>query len=195
MTRPLIFSLLDAPVDVLGLTLIEKAVLCSLVSHLNAKRNGTEVWPSIDRLMRLTGASRSAVKRAMRRFDELGLVKTRSDTGRTNVYSINVDAIRHRVDPVHGGLGRETDPVHGGLGTRSTENQGGVHRGPRTAKEQPIGTANGFSSFGCSTNLKVSDGDQQRKIAFVSLVDQAVDGMRLDRPEQPNFKKTGDDAA
>lgn len=174
---------MDAPVDTLGLTLIEKTVLCSLVSHLNAKRNGTEVWPSIDRLMRLTGASRSAVKRALRRFEDFEFIKTRTDTGRTNVYSINVDAIRRQSNPVHGGPGQGD--------TRSTQNPPLVHGGPRTAKEQPNRTANGFSSFGCSANLKVSDGDQQRKMAFLGMVDQAVEQMRPDGHEWPTVKKTG----
>jgi len=53
VSKPVLFLILDAPADWLGVTLTEKAVLVALASHLNARRNGTEVWPSLARLSAL----------------------------------------------------------------------------------------------------------------------------------------------
>lgn len=188
--KPLIFAVIDAPADWLGLNLTEKAILVCLVSHLNSKRNGTEVWPSIDRLALLSGGSRSSIKRALRKFEDLGFIKTRTDSGRSNVYSVHVEVIHSYANPVHCGPGISTNPVHGEPGTRFMVNQGGFTVNPEQPKNSQQGTTEDLSPFGCSTNLKLRDGNHQRKLAVHGMIAGAVKSVSKPDQEQPTIDKS-----
>ena len=195
MSKPLIFVVIDTPAERLGLSVTEKAVLVSLTSHLNAKRNGSEVWPSVARLAALTGASISVARRCMRKLETLGFVKTRTDTGSSNVYSIIVDAIQSATDPGQIDRGNGADPgqIDRPTPVRSTGDPGQIDR--RTTKEQPIRTDESFSPIGCSANLKLKDGDHQRKMALAGVVSKAAKRMRVDHDEQPTIEKARKEAS
>lgn len=189
--KPLIFVVVDTPAEWFGLSCQEKAVLVSLVSHLNSKRNGTEVWPSLDRLARLAGLGERTVRRAMRQLEQLGIIKTRTDTGRSNVYSIHVEVIHRLAYPGQSGRGSDTDPGHSDRGTPARVAGPPGQSGRLTTKEQPTGTAERVSSFGCSGNPKVIDGPHQRKLAVHGLVASAVKPVSKHDQEQPTIEKPG----
>ena len=191
MNKPVIFVLLNTPADWLGLNANEKTTLVYLVSHLNAKRNGSEVWPAKDRLSRLSGLSTSSIQRSIRALEALGYIKTRTDSGKSNVYSINTDAIRAAaggVDPGHCEQGPPADPSQCEQGTPVSVTGDPGHCDPRTAKEQPKGTTEAVSPFSCSTNLKVGDA-HQRQLAVHGLISDAVKSVGHTEHEQPATEK------
>lgn len=187
-TRPMIFVLLDAPAEALQLTGQEKAVLLALASHLNAKRNGTEVWPSLARLASLSGFSESTTRRALHKLDRDGLVKIRSDYGKSNTYTVNSEVIHSLADPFHTDRGQAGDPCHSDTPTPSTLTGDPCHTDTLTAK----GTANlnsGLSPVGCSRNLTVKENPAQRKLAVHGMVAKAADAMTVQTDEQPTKEK------
>lgn len=198
VSRPLIFAVIDAPASVLGVSAPEKSVLVALVSHLNSARNGVLVWPSQQRLAEMTGLGASTVRRVLVRLEALGLIKRQESGSRHNVYAVQREVIHDLCDTARS---ERYNPSQNGDSARSERSiplgaSANTARSERlTTKEQPNRTAYEFDPFGCSANLKVSAGDQQRKMALVGLVDQAIDGMRPDTHEWPKVEKTGGDAA
>lgn len=195
---PIAYVLLDTPAEVFATPKARgrpvdsgtvKYVLLELVSHVNARRNGTEVWPSIARLASLAGRGESTVRRALQVLEALELIKTRTDNGKSNAYTINVEVIRSLCDPRHGDRGQAADPCHGEGGTPVMVTGDPCHGDTRTAKEQPIRTAEGFSPFGCSKSSRLVDGDHQRKMALAGVVAGAAGRMRVNHAEQPKEEK------
>jgi hypothetical protein len=56
-----------------------KAVLVALAHHFNARTGSNEVWPGYARLQRISGYSRSVVKREIDRLIEYGIVEVLSE--------------------------------------------------------------------------------------------------------------------
>lgn len=188
MARPLLFVLLDSPAEALSLTGQEKSVLVSLAGHLNHKRNGTEVWPSLSRLASLTGFSESTVRRALHKLHALELIKIRSDNGKSNTYTVNSEVIHRLADPFHSDRGQAADPCQADTPTPVTVTGDPCQADTRTAKA----TANlnsGRSSVGCSRNSAAAQNPAQRKLAVHGIVAGVADAMRADNQEQPREEK------
>ena len=186
--KPLIFVLLDTPAEQLGLNLTDKAVLQSLAGHLNTKRNGTEVWPSNERLAALTGGSVKTVRRAKHRLHQAQLIKIRRDSGKSDMCTINAELIRNLTDPSQIGRGKAVDPSQNGRGTPPKLALDPSQIGTRTAK----GTTKLNSqdlTVGCSSTSKVLEDPRQRKLAVHGIVAGAAKRMRIDNAEQPTIKK------
>lgn len=198
--KPLIFVVLDAPASFLGLKATDKTVLTTLVSYLNPRRNGTEVWPSNETLGAQIGCKRDAIRRSKMRLQSLDLIKIRADQGKSDLISINVDLIRRLADPAkrasesyphptQNATGQEPDPTQNATGTLRNLQRDPTQFATRTAYEQPKGTSHP-SNFGCSTNPKVGDGDQQRKMPLPAVIATAADSMRSPAKEQPTEEKS-----
>lgn len=188
MPKPLVFVILDAGAAQLGLTCPEKSTLIALASHLNAKRNGTEVWPANARLADLTGLSESSVRRALQKLHALQLIKIRSDNGKSNTYTIDAGVIHSLADPCHSDTPKPADPCHTDTTTPVSLTGDPCHSDTRTAKEQPIRTA-GLSNLGCSRILGVAENPEQRRMPLAGVVARAADAMRPDYQEQPTENK------
>lgn len=108
--RPLAFVVGDLPAKALGMNMADKAVLRCLVDHLNRQRNGTEVWPSNARIAELTGAHPDTVKKSKVTLHELGLIKIRRDSGKSDLCTINESVIRELGNPPGFSGGAKADP-------------------------------------------------------------------------------------
>lgn len=87
--RPLIFLVLDAKPEILGIGGIEKAVLLQLMQCMNPKENGDVVWPSQATLAAKSGFGKRTVFRGLTVLEQAGLIKKRISRGRmSNRYSI-----------------------------------------------------------------------------------------------------------
>lgn len=190
--RPLAFVVGDLPAKKTGLNMADKAVLRCLVDHLNAKRNGTEVWPSNARIAELTGAHPDTVKKSKVTLHSLGLIKIRRDSGKSDLCTINEQAIRALLDPPGFSGGAESDPPEK-AGGYPPEKTGGTppKNHPRTAKEQ-LSSNSCISPVSCSTDLKVQDGPHQRKLAVHGIVAGAAKDLRSPTQEQLTEKKAGE---
>lgn len=187
--KPLIFVLLNTPAEALGINFTDKAVLQSLVSHVNANRNGTEVWPSNDRLASLTGASIDTIRRAKHRLHESGLIKIRPDSGKSDLCTINSELIHSLADPSQNARGKAADPSQNAGGTPSRMPGHPSQIATRTAKRTAKGN-NQDSTFGCSSTSKVLENPKQRKLAVHGIVAGVADRMRADKAEQPKIEKS-----
>jgi len=187
--RALIFVILDASTDTLQLNGHQKAVLVSLASHLNPKRNGTEVWPSLARLVALTGFGESTVRRALQKLHAGGLIKIRSDTGKSNTYTVNAEVIQQLTDPCHTGRGQTADPCQADTPTPVTLTGDPCQADTLTTKEQPI-VNTVPSPIGCSGVSDIKDGDHQRKLAVHGLVQSVAEKFTAVQQEQPTEEKT-----
>ena len=68
-----------------------KLLLLALADHCNGTTNGCECWPSLDRLMDLTGLSRSSVCKYTNELERLGHIRRNRSSGRTStVYNLMV---------------------------------------------------------------------------------------------------------
>jgi len=173
--------------------LILKSVLIALVGHLNPRRNGTEVWPSVARLVELTGLGDSTIRRAIRQLEALHLIKIRSDSGRTSLYTINDPVIRGLANPCPGDRGAEANPVPGDRGTPFPGTGHPVPGDRRNSKRTAKGNNKGISSISCSSPERLVDGPHQRKLAVLGLVAEAADRMRSPDREQQTGKKSAQD--
>lgn len=209
--RPLIFVILDAPAEWLGVNLTDKAVLQALVGHLNHKRNGTEVWPSNERLASLTGGSHDTVSRAKTRLHEKGLIKIQRDRGKADLCTINTDMIRTLADPASQTIpdseqavdksadhtqnagGRNTDPTQIAGGTvrklRGDPTQNAYRTSKRTTEVN-----HEDSSFGCSPISEMVGPPGQRELPVHAVVAGVAGKMSTTDPpsaktEQPNVEK------
>lgn len=187
--KPLTFLLADAGAEALGLTGTQFALLRALVDRYNAVKNGTEVWPSIAYLVRITGFNEKTVRRAKQALQKNEFIKVYSDFGKSDVCSINVDLIRDLADPSQKRQGSSADPSQNREGYPS-QNRGGTppNIGTRIAK----GTAkpnNPVPTVGCSANLKVGDGPHQRKMALAGVVAGVSEQMRTVPHETPTEEK------
>jgi len=77
-------------------TVSAKLVLLCLAEHSNSKG---VCWPSVDRMMTLTGLSRSSVTRAISSLKKAGLITVTSKKMR-NSYTLNMKAMSH-CDPLN----------------------------------------------------------------------------------------------
>lgn len=193
--RHLVFVLAKTPAKVLGLTGPEKAVLMGFVDCHNGRRNGAEVWPSVATIATRTGFNEKTVRAAKRRLHELGWLRIYTDSGKTDLCAINVEALRVAGDPYQKRQGSESGPLPNPAGDPSQIRQGTPPRSGRRMTKEPPSELQTSLTFGHSTNLKVSAGDQQRKMAFLGMVDEAVERMRPDSQEWPTVKKTGGEVA
>ncbi len=192
--KPLIFVLLDAPADSLGLSAQDKSVLIALASHYNAKRSGTEVWPSLARLSGLTGLSERTVRRSLRNIESLELIKCRSKAGTSNLYTINAEIIRGLAHPGHSDRGNAKvmhNPGHSDRGTPVTLAAPPGHCGPLTANRRAKGKSP-LPTVGCSSTSKVLEDPRQRKLPVHGVVAGAADRMRVDDAKQPKIEKNED---
>ena len=187
--KPLIFILLDTPAEMLELNLTDKTVLQSLVSHLNQKRNGAEVWPSNERLALLTGGSVNTVRRAKHRLHQAQLIKIQHHSGKSDLCTINEDLIRALADPSQIARGQTADPSQNGRGTPPKMVGHPSQIGRRTAKGTTKGN-NQDSTFGCSSTSKVLEDPRQRKLAVHGIVAGVAERMRADNAEQPKIEKS-----
>jgi predicted transcriptional regulator len=87
--RPLVNRLVSAQLDI---TATQKWTLVCLLDHQN-KKNGTKVWPSIERLVAMVGHSESTVRRALQDLSEVGFVTIEYQPGATNLYYLNLEMI------------------------------------------------------------------------------------------------------
>lgn len=186
--KNLLFVLMDTPASRLGLNFTDKAVLQALVGHLNQKRNGTEVWPGNERLAELTGGSIDTIRRAKKRLHDSGLIRIRRDSGKSDVCSIDVDAIRALCDPLQNAKGQTADPSQIAGGTPSKLPGDPSQIATRIAK----GTTNLNSqvpTVSHSAMLKVGDGPEQRKMPLAGIIAGAAERMRVSPQEQPTGEK------
>lgn len=195
--KPLLYVLADAPADWLGINFTDKTVLQALASHLNSRRNGTEVWPSNDRLAALTGGSTDTIARSKRRLHKAGLVKLRRDRGKSDMVTVDVDEIRRRCHPpqiAEGTAPDTSDPPQNAEGTPRKMRRDPPQIADRTAKEPAKGNSKpDIPSLGCSADLKVGDGDHQRKMQLMGVVAEGARQALADAREQPTEEK--DDGA
>lgn len=193
--KPLTFVLADASAGALGLNMTDKAVLRALVDRMNSKRNGTEVWPSIDYLADRTGGSLQTIRRSLHRLAGADgghpFIKVRTDSGKSNVYTINAELIRALSDPCQIGRGEKVDPYQNGRGTPAKVEGDPCQIGTRTAKELAQGNSKEVFPIGCSTSPKVGDGPEQRKLAVHGIVAGASKRMQSPAQEQPTDEKAG----
>ena len=184
-SKATIFDVLDTPAADLGLTGAEKAVLTAIASHLNPKRRGFEVWPSLARIADLSGFGVSTCQRAIKHLHVVELIKIQSDTGRANSYTVNAALLKSLANPGHSDRGIAPDPGHHDQGTPVTMTGDPGHCDHLTAKEQPIRTTERRSSLGCSRISPVGASSRQRQLAVHGLVASATDSVRVDAAEQP----------
>ncbi len=191
-SKALIFEVIDADADMLGLTGPEMSVLVALVARYNSKRNGAEVWPSIAFVAKKTGFNDKTVRRAKQRLHELELIKIYSDYGKSDVCSINVEIILSLIHPYQNREGSGADPSQNREGYPSQNREGtppkigrGITKGITKLNKQ-------IRTFGCSSASKVVDDPKQRQLAVLGIVAGAAEGMRVDCPEQPKIEKTED---
>ncbi|HNP65502.1 MAG TPA: helix-turn-helix domain-containing protein [Woeseiaceae bacterium] len=200
-SKPLIFVVLDAPASCLDLKLTDKSVLCALVSYLNSRRNGAEVWPGNERLAEQRGTSVDTIRRSKNRLHDSGLIKISRDSGKSDLVTINEGLIRSLCDPQQIARGQEADPPQNAAGTPSKMRGVPLANCEGTPskllgeqpKEQPIeqpSGKSGLSNLGCSRNSRVADGPHQRKMAMVGIVAEAAESMRVTSQEQPKEEKT-----
>lgn len=168
----------------------EKAVLVTLLEMINWERADRTCWPSLSTIAATVGMSERSAWRCVAVLDEVGLLKIRSDVGRSAVYHLEVDVIRDLYDhwiecgrsmkppPDHRKSGEGTKADHRKSGEGTLANIAGDRRksGERTSKEQP--TQNMYPSFRCSTRLKVEQDDHQRKLPFPGVVRQVANKLR-----------------
>lgn len=209
--RPLIFVILDAPAEWLGVNITDKAVLQALVGHLNHKRNGTEVWPSNERLASLTGGSHDTVSRAKTRLHEKGLIKIQRDRGKADLCTINTEMIRtlahpasqtipdseqavgKSADPTQNAGGPNADPTQIAVGTLRKLQGDPTQNAYRTSKRTTeVNHEN--SSFGCSPISEMVGGPGQRELAVHAVVAGVARKMSTTDPpsaetEQPRLEK------
>ena len=192
--KPIIFVIIDAPCNVLGVTAAEKSILTALASHYNAKRSGTEVWPSESRLAELSGLNTRTVRRGLHELQDLEFIKIRPRSGTSNVYSINVEIIRSIADPGHGVRGN-VEVIHNpGHGVRTPPDM--VSKDPGHGVRQTANrTAKGKSqvrTVSCSSTSKVTGDPKQRELAVLQNINAVAESKRIDYGEQPKIKNNQD---
>lgn len=103
--RPLVNRLVSAHLD---LTATQKWTLVCLLDHQN-KKNGTKVWPSVARLVTMTGFSDSTVRRAIHNLEVLGFFNVERQDGASNLYYLNIEMLEKYL--IHSDHTTTTTPV------------------------------------------------------------------------------------
>jgi len=80
------YEAVKAAIHVAGISSTEKLVLIALADHVN---EAGECWPSLVRLMDLTGFSRQGVVNAVHRLEQHGLIRRVKRSGRATVYDLS----------------------------------------------------------------------------------------------------------
>ena len=184
----LVFRVLRASAESLGVTAPQKAVLVSYVQALNPKQNGTLAWPGLECVAAQTGYDEKTVRRAIERLCELDLIKLQQRTARHKIYSVNVGVINRLIDESGQKVQSVPDEWAESPGRVDSVSPVSGHKVQLTANRTAKGTAN-LPPIGCSSNLKTGSDPVQRKMALAGIVAGAAESMRIPKQEQPTVEK------
>lgn len=186
-TKSLLYRILDASAADLSLKSVDKFVLVTLAKHLNPQRNGALVWPSQARIVELTGASESSVRRSLARLEALAYIKRQRSERRNNIYAVQSDVILAVIDTGHTDrLDADTGHTDRSIPVTLTGNTGHTDRlmVNRTAKGNTEGTI-----VSRSPGRKECKDEHQRSMALLGIVSQVADAMSTNNAERPKIEK------
>lgn len=86
----LIFRVLRAECE---LTTSQKMVLLVLLNHWNPNNAGSVVWPGQPRIAAHARLTVRTAQRVLQQLEQMGLIKIRIESGKSNRYTLNIDVI------------------------------------------------------------------------------------------------------